>query len=46
MGPDQMRRIADIMDRAIAAKDDEAGLARLRGEAEALAKEFPLYPDL
>jgi glycine hydroxymethyltransferase len=46
MGPDQMRRIADIMDRAVQYKDDEAGLARLRGEAEALAREFPLYPDL
>jgi glycine hydroxymethyltransferase len=46
MGPDQMRRIAEIMDRAVQVKDDEAGITRLRGEAEALAKEFPLYPDL
>jgi glycine hydroxymethyltransferase len=45
MGPDQMRQIADIMDRAVQAKDDEAGLARLRGESEALARDFPLYPD-
>jgi glycine hydroxymethyltransferase len=46
MGPEQMRHIADLMDRAVQSKDDEGGLTRLRGEAEALAREFPLYLDL
>ncbi len=46
MGPEQMKRIASIMDRAVAAKDDEDALAGLRGESEELCREFPLYGNL
>ncbi|MBD3222317.1 aminotransferase class I/II-fold pyridoxal phosphate-dependent enzyme [bacterium] len=46
MGPDEMRRIADIMDRAVTSREDEDALARLRGETEALGRDFPLYPEL
>ncbi len=45
MGADQMRSIADIMDRAVAAKDDEAALDALAGETRELCGAFPLYPD-
>jgi glycine hydroxymethyltransferase len=46
MGVAEMKRIADIFDGAVAARDDEDALARLRGEAEALGRDFPLYPEL
>ncbi len=46
MGPDQMRVIADIVDRAVVAREDEAVLAMLRGEAQELSGAFPLYPEL
>jgi len=46
MGPDQMRAIAGIMDRAVAARGDQDALDRLRAESAALCREFPLYPDL
>ncbi len=46
MGPEQMKQIASIMDRAVAARDDEAALAALRGESEELCRAFPLYGDL
>ena len=46
MGPEQMRIIADVMDRAVAAREDEAALETLRGETLELCRAFPLYPDL
>jgi glycine hydroxymethyltransferase len=46
MGTAEMGRIADIIDRAVAARDDEEALARLCGESEELCRAFPLYPDL
>ncbi len=46
MGPDQMRQIASIIDRAVSAREDEAALAALRGESEELCRAFPLYPEL
>ncbi|MBK7045771.1 MAG: serine hydroxymethyltransferase [bacterium] len=46
MGPDQMREIASIMDEAVAARGDDAALARLRGRSGELCRAFPLYPDL
>jgi len=46
MGPDQMRQIASIIDRAVGAREDEAALAALRGESEELCRAFPLYPEL
>ena len=45
MGPDQMRQIASIIDRAVGARGDEAALAALRGESEELCRAFPLYPE-
>ena len=46
MGPEQMRRIADIMDRAVTERDDADALAGLRAESEELCREFPLYPGM
>jgi glycine hydroxymethyltransferase len=46
MGPEQMREIAGIMDEAVAARGDDAALARLRGRSSELCRAFPLYPDL
>jgi len=46
MGPDQMRIIADVMDRAVVAREDEAVLETLRGETQELCGAFPLYPEL
>jgi glycine hydroxymethyltransferase len=46
MGPEQMREIAGIMDAAVAARGDDAALARLRGRSSELCRAFPLYPDL
>ena len=42
MGPDEMRRIAVLIDRALSGLDDD-GMARVRREVEELAAEFPLY---
>ncbi|MBU0740868.1 serine hydroxymethyltransferase [bacterium] len=46
MGPEQMRRIADVMDRAVIARADEEALDGLRSETLDLCRSFPLYPDL
>ncbi|HOX26660.1 MAG TPA: ribose 5-phosphate isomerase B [Candidatus Krumholzibacteria bacterium] len=45
MGPAEMRRIADLMDRAVASRTDDAALANLRAESEELCRAFPLYPE-
>ena len=45
MGAEEMRRIADIMDRAVADRDDEAALEKLCAESEELGRAFPLYPE-
>lgn len=45
MGPAEMRRIAGLMDRAVAARADEEALARVRAEAAELSRAFPLYPE-
>jgi len=45
MGADEMKKIADIMDRAVASRTDEAALAGLMKESEELSKAFPLYPE-
>jgi glycine hydroxymethyltransferase len=42
MGPDEMRRIAVLIDRALSGLDDD-GMARVRRDVEELAAEFPLY---
>ncbi len=46
MGPEQMRTIGDIIDRAAAGRDDADTLAGLRAESEELCREFPLYPGM
>ena len=46
MGPDEMRRIADVMDRAVQAREDEAAIDALRAETLDLCSAFPLYPDM
>jgi glycine hydroxymethyltransferase len=46
MGADEMRQIADIIDGAVAGREDPAALDKLRQQAEALCRAFPLYPDL
>ncbi len=46
MGPEQMRAIADFMDRAVNARADEDALTKLRGETLELCRSFPLYPEM
>jgi glycine hydroxymethyltransferase len=46
MGPEQMRLIADIMDRAVRERGNDEALAGLRAESEELCREFPLYPGM
>jgi glycine hydroxymethyltransferase len=46
MGPDQMKVIAGIIDRAVQAREDQDALDALRGESLALARDFPLYPGM
>jgi glycine/serine hydroxymethyltransferase len=41
----EMDTMADLIARALAAPGDEAGLAAVRGEVEALCQKFPLYPE-
>ena len=43
MGPAQMQRIAQLIDRALTASGDTNVAAQVRGDVEKLAKEFPLY---
>ncbi|MCK9996219.1 MAG: serine hydroxymethyltransferase [Candidatus Krumholzibacteria bacterium] len=46
MGPEQMRRIADIIDRAVNGRDDADVLAGLQAESNELCRDFPLYPGM
>jgi glycine hydroxymethyltransferase len=46
MGSAEMRKIADIMDRAVQNREDEETLAKLRAESEELCRQFPLYPGM
>jgi glycine hydroxymethyltransferase len=47
MGPKAMRRIASLIGRTLEnLAEDEGVKASLKGEVEALAAEYPLYPDL
>ena len=43
MQVEEMARIAGLIDRAIAAPEDAAALARIKGEVKELANAFPLY---
>jgi glycine hydroxymethyltransferase len=44
LGEAEMRRIAELIDRVIAAPDDAAISDRVRGEVRELTQAFPLYP--
>src|SRR3954465_8388761 len=44
MKEEEMRQIAGLIDRVIAAPDDKSVAAAVRKEVEALAAKFPLYP--
>lgn len=46
MGEKEMRIIADLMDRAVTHKNDEAELAGVREEVRRLTEAFPIYGDL
>jgi glycine hydroxymethyltransferase len=47
MGTEAMGRIASLIGATLAnLEEDEAVKAELKGEVEALAREYPLYPDL
>jgi glycine hydroxymethyltransferase len=41
----EMDRIAEFIARALGAPDDDAALARIKVEVEALCRKFPLYPE-
>ena len=43
MGPDEMVKIADFIDRAIKARKDDDALAAIAKEVAALCGKFPLY---
>jgi glycine/serine hydroxymethyltransferase len=45
MGEPEMDSIAGFIARALAAPEDEAGLAMVKTEVEALCRKFPLYPE-
>ena len=44
MGMDEMAQVAGLIDRVIAAPDDEQVLAGVRADVRALTARFPLYP--
>ena len=44
MGPGELATVGDLIAEALAAPEDEAVLARVRGKAKELASQFPLYP--
>ena len=42
----EMSHIADLIDRAVQNRDDEAELEKIRRDVEHLAQEFPIYTQL
>ena len=46
MGPSEMGAIAQLIDDALAARQDESRLKSIRGEVKALCRKFPIYPGL
>ena len=44
MGGAEMDRIAELIARALAAREDDAALAKIATDVETLAARFPLYP--
>ena len=45
MGEPEMDLVAEFIARALAAPEDDAALAMVRTEVEALCRKFPLYPE-
>ena len=45
MAEREMDLVGELVLRALASPDDEAALAAIRGDVEALCRRFPLYPD-
>ncbi len=45
MGPNEMRTIAEFMDRGIKARKDEQALGAIAEEVAAFCERFPLYPE-
>jgi len=45
MRESEMKQIAGLIDRAVAARDDEAGLEKVKAEVGELVKGFPLYAE-
>ncbi len=43
-GTEEMREIAGLMERAVAGRDDEDALERIRDEVREMCGRFPLYP--
>ena len=46
MGEKEMTEIADCIDQALKAPQDEKNRAAVRSRVEALTSKFPLYPEL
>lgn len=46
MKEEEMKQIADMIDRAITHRADEAVLTEIKNEARSLTSQFPLYPEL
>ena len=44
MKEQEMKRIADLMDRAVTHREDKAVLETVRKDVEKLAHEYPIYP--
>ena len=45
LGEPEMDRIGEFIARVLASPDDDAALARVKAEVEALCRKFPLYPE-
>ena len=45
MGETEMTTIAGFIERAIASKDDEEALAKIKAEVRELCESFPFYAD-
>ncbi|OGR85719.1 MAG: serine hydroxymethyltransferase [Elusimicrobia bacterium RIFCSPHIGHO2_02_FULL_57_9] len=46
MGEKEMEAIAQLIDEALAARNDEAKLKAIRGQVRSLCARFPIYPEL
>jgi glycine hydroxymethyltransferase len=46
LGESEMREIARLIDETIAGRDDDAEIARVRGEVREICSRFPLYEEL